>query len=92
MQRELGVDTDLVKFRQLQEVGIFSYLRYSLVKSHVHGWGCSEAWINRVFCLKTFELSGENLHCCGREQCQPEGFTVHMNNDVIFCVNFYVVE
>ena len=25
---------------------------------------------------------------CGREQCQPEGFTVHM----IFDVNFYDVE
>ena len=28
---------DLVEFRQLQEVGIFSYLVYSLVKSHVYG-------------------------------------------------------
>ena len=27
----------LVDFQQLQEVGIFSYLRYSLVKSHVNG-------------------------------------------------------
>ena len=30
----LRVDTDLVEFRQLQEVGIFSYLVYSLAKSH----------------------------------------------------------
>ena len=43
------MDTDLVEFRQLQEVGIFSYLCYSLAKSHVNGWGCSEAWISRVF-------------------------------------------
>ena len=34
----LRVDTDLVEFRQLQEVGIFSYLCYSLPKSHVNGW------------------------------------------------------
>ena len=31
-------------------------------------------------------------HCCSCEQCQPEGFTVHVNSDMIFCVNFYVVE
>ena len=36
--------------------------------------------------------SGENPQCCGNEQCQPEGFTVHVNSDVIFCVNFYIVE
>ena len=28
------MDTNLVEFRQLQEVGIFSYLVYSLGKSH----------------------------------------------------------
>ena len=28
------MDTDLVEFRQLQEVGIFSYLCYSLAKIH----------------------------------------------------------
>ena len=33
----------LVEFRQLQEVGIFSYLVYSLAKSHVYGYGYSEA-------------------------------------------------
>ena len=86
------MDIDLVEFRQLQEVGIFSYLYYSLAKSHVNGWERFETWISRVFGLKTFEPSGENLHCCGREQCQPEGFTVHVNNDVIFGVNFFVVE
>ena len=45
-----------------------------------------------VFSVSTFEPSRENPHCCGCEQCQPEGFTVHMNSDVIFGVNFYVVE
>ena len=86
------MDTDLVEFRQLQEVGTFSYLCYSLAKSQVNGWRCSEASISRVFGLKTFELSGENPHCCGHEQCQPEGFTVHVNSDLIFGENFYDVE
>ena len=31
------MSTDLVKFRQLQEVEIFSYLSYSLAKIHVNG-------------------------------------------------------
>ena len=37
--------TDFVEFRQLQEVGIFSYLVYSLAKSHFNGWGFVEAWM-----------------------------------------------
>ena len=73
-----------MEFQQLQEVEIFSYLCYSWAKSHVNGWGCSEAWISRVFDFKIFEPSGENPHCCGREQYQPEGFTVHMIFGVIF--------
>ena len=32
------MNTDLVEFQQLHEVGIFSYLCYSLAKSHVNGW------------------------------------------------------
>ena len=36
-QRGIHMDTNLVEFRQLQEVGIFSYFRYSLAKSHVNG-------------------------------------------------------
>ena len=86
------MDTDLVEFRELQEVGIFSYLCYSLAKSHVNGLGCSEALISRVFGLKPFEPSEENPHYCGRGQCQPERFTVHVNSDVIFGMNFYDVE
>ena len=54
--------------------------------------GCFETWISRVFDLKTFEPSGENPHCWGLEQCQPEGFTVHVNSDMIFGANFYDVE
>ena len=39
------MDIDFVEFRQLQEVGIFSYLVYSLVKNHFNGWGFVEAWM-----------------------------------------------
>ena len=85
------MDTDFVEFQQLQEVRIFSYLYNSLAKNHVNGWGCSKAWISRVFGLKTLEPSEENPHCCGREQCQFEGFTIHVNSDMIFGVNFYDV-
>ena len=85
------MDTDLVEFRQLQEVGIFSYLCYSLAKSQVNGWGCSTAWINCVFGLKSFEPSGENPHCCGCEQCQPKGFIGHVNSDIIFSVIFMML-
>ena len=52
------MDTDLVEFRQLQEVGVFSYFCYSLAKSHVNGYECSEACFNRKFGLKSFELIG----------------------------------
>ena len=37
------MDTDFVEFRQLQEVGVFSYLVYSLAKIHFNGWGFVEA-------------------------------------------------
>ena len=37
MQRGLRVDTDLVEFRQLQEVGVISYMCYYLAKSYVNG-------------------------------------------------------
>ena len=36
--------------------------------------------------VKTFEPSEENPKFGGREQCQPESFTVHMNSDKIFLV------
>ena len=37
------MDTGFVEFRQLREVEVFSYLIYSLAKSHFNGWGCLEA-------------------------------------------------
>ena len=39
------MDTDFVKFRQLQEVGVFSYLVYSLAKSYFNGCGFVKAWM-----------------------------------------------
>ena len=39
------MDTDFLEFRQLQEVGVISYLIYSLAKSHYNGWGFVKAWI-----------------------------------------------
>ena len=63
-----------VQLQELLDKGFIrpsTYLCYSLAKSHVNGWGCSEDWISRVFGLKSFEPSGENPHCCGCEQCQP---------------------
>ena len=34
-----------MEFRQLREVRVFSYLFYSLAKSHSNGLGCLEAWM-----------------------------------------------
>ena len=39
------MDTDFVKFRQLQEVEVFFYLIYSLAKIHFNGWGFVKAWM-----------------------------------------------
>ena len=39
------MDTDFVEFRQLQEVGVLSYLIYSLAKSHFNGCGFVKAWM-----------------------------------------------
>ena len=34
-----------MEFRQLQEVGVFSYLIYSLARSHFNGWRFVKAWM-----------------------------------------------
>ena len=44
-RRGLRVDTNLVEFQQLQEVGVFSYLYYSLAKGHFNGWGFVKTWM-----------------------------------------------
>ena len=60
------MDTDFVEFRQLREVGIFSYLVYSLVKSNFNGWGFVETWmamfsvskyLNRVNTIPTMAVN-----------------------------------
>ena len=45
MLQGLRVYIDFVEFRQLREVGVFSYLIYSLAKSHFNGWGFVKAWM-----------------------------------------------
>ena len=42
-----------MEFRQLQEVGFFSYLVYSLAKSHFNGWGFVKAWMT-VFLVSKY--------------------------------------
>ena len=39
------MDISFVEFRQLQEVGVFSYLVYSLDKSYFNGWRFVKAWM-----------------------------------------------
>ena len=47
------MDTDFVEFRQLQEVGVFSYLIYSLAKSHFNGCGFVKDWMT-VFSVSKY--------------------------------------
>ena len=47
------MDTDFVEFRQLQEVGVFSYLVYSLAKIYFNGWGFVKAWMT-VFLVSKY--------------------------------------
>ena len=44
-----------MKFRQLQEVGIFSYLIYSLAKSHFNGWEFDKVWMAVFSASKYFD-------------------------------------
>ena len=47
------MEIDFVVFEKLQEVGIFSYLVYSLAKSHFNGWRFVEAWMAVFSVLKS---------------------------------------
>ena len=64
------MDTKLVEFQQLQEVGIFFYLVYSLAKSHfmdgdlLRPRGC-------VIGLKSFEPSEEIPNCVAVNSVNP---------------------
>ena len=63
--------TDFVEFRQLQEVGIFSYLLYSLAKNHVNGYRCSKAEWPCVFQFQRLGLS-EKLHMVAMNSAEPK--------------------
>ena len=64
------MDTDLVEFRQLQEVGIFSYLVYSLAKSHFMDgdllWPGRPCYLSQIF-----EPSEEILTCVVVNSADP---------------------
>ena len=66
------MDTDFVEFRQLQEVGVFSYLVYSLAKSHFNEWGFIEAWMTMFSVSKIFEPSEENPYCVAVNSAEPK--------------------
>ena len=51
----------LWSFDKLQEVGVFSYLFYSLAKSHFNGWGCLEAWMSVFSVPKDLDLVKKSL-------------------------------
>ena len=53
--------TDFVEFRQLQEVGIFSYLVYSLAKINFNGWGFVEAWMTVLSFSKSLNQVKKSL-------------------------------
>ena len=77
--------TDFVEFRQLQEVGIFSYLVYSLAKSHFNGWGFVEAWMAMLSVSKSLNRV-EEIPIVWPRTVSSLGF--HCSHDMLcdFCV------
>ena len=63
--------TDFVEFRQLQEVGIFSYLVYSLAKSHFNGWGFVEAWMAVFSVSKSLNRVNKIPTCVAMNSAEP---------------------
>ena len=63
--------TDFVEFRKLQEVGIFSYLVYSLAKSHFNGWGFVEAWMVVFSVLKSLNQVKKIPTCVAVNSADP---------------------
>ena len=63
--------TDFVEFRQLQEVGIFSYLVYSLAKSHFYGWGFVEAWMAVLSVSKSLTRVEKIPNCVAMKSADP---------------------
>ena len=77
--------TDFVEFQLLQEVGIFSYLVYSLVKSHFYGYGFVEAWMI-VFSVSKSLNRVKKIPTCVAVNSADRGF--HCSRDMLcdFCV------
>ena len=48
--------TDIVEFRQLRKVGVFSYLDIVCLKDHENGFGCYEVGMAMDFGSKEVEL------------------------------------
>ena len=48
--------TSIVEFRQLREVGVFSYLNISYLKIHENGFGCYETGNGHGFRFQEVEL------------------------------------
>ena len=63
--------TNFVDFRQLQEVGIFSYLVYSLAKSNFNGWGFVKAWIAVFFVSKYLDRVKKIPNCVAVNSANP---------------------
>ena len=53
--QELCVGTDFVEFQQLREVGVFSYLVYFRLKSHLKWYGLYEAVSGHLFNLENWD-------------------------------------
>ena len=76
--------TGFVEFRQLQEVEIFSYLLYSLAKSHFNGRGFVEAWMVVLLVSKSLNRVEETPICVAVNSAEP----FHCSRDMLcdFCV------
>ena len=72
------MDIDFVEFRQLQEVGVFSYFIYSLAKSHFNGWGFLKVWMS-VFSVSKYLDRVKKIPSVAVNSSETQGFTVHVN-------------
>ena len=65
------MDTGFVEFRQLQEVGVFSYLVYYLAKSHFNEWGFVEAWMI-VFLVSKYLNQAKKIPIVAVNSAEPK--------------------
>ena len=70
------MDTDFVEFRQLQVVGVFFYLVYSLAKSHFNGWEFVEARM-AVFSVSKYLNRVKKIPSVAVNSAEPR-VTVHV--------------